>query len=313
MSVSEESRGMSERLLATRYRTIKTLAIQKACIVYEAVDTIEGKTVALKVYNTHKLSPMQHVQLMREIKIHRSIDHKHIVKLYECLYIEEYCVLVLEYCNGGNLYDFIMELPKRMSEKEVIKNVLIPLSSALKYLHTKGIIHRDVKLDNVLIHHGKIKLGDFGVAIDTNDERPVTRAGTLTYLSPEVLQCPLKKRPEENKDNPLVGGYTPQVDIWSTGVLLYECLNNASPYASKSREETMRLIQNASLPIFIVRDVSYRVMQMVHSCFAVDPMERPTAKDLLVFAWGYIFKVPMYKPIEFTSYSSSESMMRGAR
>ena len=83
---------------------------------------------------------------------------------------------------------------------QVVGEVLLPFLSAMSYLHARGIIHRDVKPENILLTAGRqLKLADFGMSIDWTEERPVTRTGTLDYMSPEVLACPEKSRPEENK------------------------------------------------------------------------------------------------------------------
>lgn len=75
-------------------------------------------------------------------------------------------------------------------------------------LAPQGIIHRDIKPENMLLTaDGDMKLSDFGLAINAREERPVTRAGTLDYMSPEVLKCPDKRLPEENKNSALVDGY----------------------------------------------------------------------------------------------------------
>ena len=86
--------------------------------------------------------------------------------------------------------------------------VLPPFMDALAHMHARSIVHRDIKPENILLGGGRaVKVADFGLSINWGEERPVTRAGTLDYMSPEVLQCPEKSRPEENKVGRGGGGW----------------------------------------------------------------------------------------------------------
>ena len=101
---------------------------------------------------------------------------------------------------GGNLYEDLKRSGGQYGERQAAGDVLAPFLDALTYLHARGFIHRDIKPENILLARGRtVKLADFGLSLDAREERPVTRAGTLDYMSPEVLQCPEKTRPEENK------------------------------------------------------------------------------------------------------------------
>lgn len=92
----------------------------------------------------------------------------------------------------------------------------------------QGVIHRDLKPENILISAtGELKLADFGLAINVREERPVTRAGTLDYMAPEIIVCPDKKRPQENKDS--VNGYGAKVGVGvagsGTGLTVLHCVD----------------------------------------------------------------------------------------
>ncbi len=83
-----------------------------------------------------------------------------------------------------------------------VELVLHPFLAVINYLHTNGIAHRDIKPENILFTGDmRLKLCDFGLAINMREEKAVTRAGTLEYMAPEVLNCPFKNKPEENKEN----------------------------------------------------------------------------------------------------------------
>ena len=122
---------------------------------------------------------------------------------------ESYIVLVMEWCNGGSLLEKYLEHGSHMPEPEAAE-VTKQMASALSFLHSNSIVHRDVKLENVVLVNrrdeksGKLmttyKLADLGLSINLLAERAVTRAGTTDYMAPEVLHCPTKETPEENKD-----------------------------------------------------------------------------------------------------------------
>lgn len=93
-----------------------------------------------------------------------------------------------------------------MKERVVAGEVLPPFIDAIAHMHALSIVHRDIKPENILLGEGRtMKVADFGLSINQAEERPVTRAGTLDYMSPEVLLCPEKNRPEENKASRCAG------------------------------------------------------------------------------------------------------------
>eukprot|EP00198_Chlamydomonas_reinhardtii_P006443 XP_001695779.1 serine/threonine protein kinase [Chlamydomonas reinhardtii] len=207
--------------------------------VYQATCLRSGLPVALKVYFLNKVPPNAMHMIAREITIHADVAHKHIAMLYGAFQEEGRLVLVQEYAARGDLYGIYRALRRRMTEEQV---------TALSYLHSRGVCHRDVKPENLLYTQDwKLLIADFGVSINLNQERAVTRAGTLDYMAPEVERCPIKYQPQDNKDVPGLA-YGTAVDIWATGVLAYELL-------------------------------------FISLALAEDPQERPTSVELLNHSW----------------------------
>lgn len=133
----------------------------------------------------------------------------------------------MEYCRGGTIIEALKRL--RNKSEDVIAKIMRQLLSALSYMHSLHIIHRDIKLENiVLLSRAEdcitIKIIDFGTAVQNKHKLvqnyPV--AGTLSYLAPEVLS----------------GTLTEKSDIWSTGVLMYILLTGSTPFRGKSESET---------------------------------------------------------------------------
>ena len=154
--------------------------------------------------------------LTREIHHHRQLHHPHITQLYEVIATETNIWLVTELCSGGELFNYLAE-KGRLSEEET-RVIFGQLCLAVAYVHSKGIVHRDLKLENVLLDERcRVKLGDFGFTREF--ERGVlleTFCGTTGYASPEMLMA--KK---------YLG---PEVDIWSLGVILYTLLTGTLPF-----------------------------------------------------------------------------------
>ncbi|GFH26984.1 protein kinase domain-containing protein [Haematococcus lacustris] len=174
-------------------------------MVYHAVDRRSGVTIALKLYKRAKLTAIERHQ--------------------------------------GDVYGYLRANRGRLSEEVAVPLILEPFLSGLRLIHEQGLIHRDIKPENILLNHSfQIKIADFGLSIDSTNEVANTRLGTIDYLAPEILDCPVKQNPNDNKENPNIG-YTNKVDCWSVGVLAYELLAGQPPFAAPSPQETLRRIR----------------------------------------------------------------------
>ncbi|KAG2433390.1 hypothetical protein HXX76_008449 [Chlamydomonas incerta] len=219
------------------YDVEKRLSKGASSAVYKATCKHTGMDVALKVYFLELLPDAVKHMVVRELEIHSSAVHPNIIQLYAAFETEKHVVLVMEYASRGDLYGIqraTAEHPfgRRQDEGRVVSVVLRPLLAALAFLHSRGICHRDIKPENVLFtSNWQLKLADFGVSIDLGRERAVTRAGTTCYMAPEVVRCPLKHRPEDNKNDPRLA-YGTACDIWAVGVLAYELLVGFTPLAA---------------------------------------------------------------------------------
>ena len=118
------------------------------------------------------------------MRIHSSLRHPNIVKLYAAFEDAVGVYLVLEYCPRGDWFQEMRCMPGgRLSEQKAATEVVEPILRALQYLHSRGVCHRDVKPENILIGQGGVPLlADFGLSIDVTAERPCTRLGTLDYM-----------------------------------------------------------------------------------------------------------------------------------
>jgi serine/threonine protein kinase len=163
--------------------------------------------------------------------VHRTMIHPNIVRFIEVFEDEENIYMILELCQNKSLMDMLRRR-KRFTEPEV-RYFLLQLLGALKYMHGKNVIHRDLKLGNIFLDRNmNIKIGDFGLAallMDEN-ERKKTICGTPNYIAPEVLF-------NSGKDG---NGHSFEVDLWAVGVIMYAMLVGKPPFQSTDIDSIYR-------------------------------------------------------------------------
>ncbi|XP_019912028.2 serine/threonine-protein kinase ULK3 isoform X3 [Esox lucius] len=166
--------------------------------------------------------------LLTEIEILKTIRHPHIVQLKDFQWDNENIYLILEWCSGGDLSNFIRS--RRLLPERVARRFLQQIACALQFLHNHNISHLDLKPQNILLSGSILKLADFGFAsyMSPWDEQSVLRGSPL-YMAPEMV-CRRQ--------------YDSRVDLWSVGVILYETLFGRTPFASRSYAELEEKIRS---------------------------------------------------------------------
>jgi len=233
----------------------------------------KGLKFAIKAFKLDGILGDKKTQLESEVEIFLCMDHPHITRLYDVYESERYLYLVMECMEGGELFDRVTEL-KRFSERDAADAVWQMLL-ALNYIHSHGIVHRDVKLENFLYdskgsHH--LKLIDFGFSKmwDPNIKMHVS-CGTLSYVAPEVLEK----------------SYTSQCDLWSLGVIAFILLGGYMPFSGKDEKLQM---ENIAQGKYVLKPekwngVSEQAKNFVKSVLRVDPNQRLTAEKALEHEW----------------------------
>ncbi|XP_060555823.1 uncharacterized protein LOC132716543 isoform X3 [Ruditapes philippinarum] len=187
--------------------------------------------VAIKIIDTRKIKEdYTRNNLHREARILGQIRHPHIIRLYETLKATTLYCLVLEYASGGDLLAFI----KNQKEGRLLENKARPffrqLVSAIHFLHERGVAHRDLKMENILLDgkHKNLKVIDFGLSNTfSRNELMKTHCGSLEYAAPELIA---------NNDNK----YGPEVDIWSLGLILYGMVLGKLPFSTHYTDQYRR-------------------------------------------------------------------------
>ncbi|ORX41492.1 Pkinase-domain-containing protein [Piromyces finnis] len=237
--------------------------------VFKAVSLNEksfGEVVAIKRINIKKISAIKMIKRIRnEIEIQYHLNHPSILRLYNFSETEEYVYLIMEYCENGELYKYLQKR-KKLPEEEV-KSVMEQLVEGVKYLHHRGILHRDLKLANLfLTSNYKLKIGDFGLATQLNESNSeqYTLCGTPNYIAPEIIQ----RQP-----------YSLPTDIWSIGCLFVTLLTGKPPFECKEIPKTLEKVINVSyeIPSYI----SVTAADLIDKLLQKDPVKRISLDKIL--------------------------------
>ncbi|GFR52947.1 hypothetical protein Agub_g15609 [Astrephomene gubernaculifera] len=270
---------------AADFKIVRKLYAGYASSVYKASCLLSGADVVLKAYNLASLSGFLRNQVLRELDIHSRLAHPGAVQLLAAFKEGEVLVLVQEYVRGGSLDRVRRKLGGRMTEFQAMHLVLLPLLGVLAYLHGKGIVHRDIKPENLLFTEDwQLKVCDYGVSICLHEERAVTRTGSREYMAPEVNICPLKRGPEDNKDNAALS-YGCSVDVWSLGALVYELLVGFTPFPGGPPPRKEGATGSAAKSLAYPGGVSAGARAFVQACLELEPADRPTVPQLLMHPW----------------------------
>jgi serine/threonine protein kinase len=196
-------------------------------------------------------------------------DHPNIIKMYDFFTDINHGYIILEYIRGSDLFDYISL--NHLEDTTISKYIYRQVLEGIAYCHSKGIVHRDIKLENVLMDRNmNIKIIDFGYAFNYFKKMYRTKTlGTLDYIAPEVLIA--------NKQ------YGKEIDIWSAGVLLYELITNKSPFGNIDPIITRNNIKN--IVYKIPTDSSEEFKNILKSIFVHDSINRLSIQELLNNNW----------------------------
>ncbi|CAG8489667.1 1985_t:CDS:2 [Diversispora eburnea] len=169
--------------------------------------------------------------ILRERSMLEQLDHPLVCNLRFAFHDDEYMYMVMDLMMGGDLR---FHLNRKTFTEDAIRFWIAEISCAIRYLHSKGIVHRDIKPDNILLDDkGHTHITDFNIATHVRMDRPLTsHSGTCAYMAPEVFRG---------------GGYGPTVDWWSLGVLFYECIYGKRPFECDVQEELKKMIVKAPI------------------------------------------------------------------
>ncbi|XP_050189423.1 hormonally up-regulated neu tumor-associated kinase isoform X2 [Myiozetetes cayanensis] len=244
--------------------------------VREGLHVITGEKVAVKVIDKKRAKKDTYVtkNLRREGQIQQMIRHPNIAQLLDILETENSYYLVMELCPGGNLMHKIYE-KKRLEEHEARKYIR-QLILAVEHLHRAGVVHRDLKIENLLLDEdNNIKLIDFGLS---------NCAGILGYSDPFSTQCgsPAYAAPELLARKK----YGPKIDVWSIGVNMYAMLTGTLPFTVEPfslRALYQKMVDKEMNPF--PTQLSSAAINFLRSLLEPDPAKRPNIQQALANRW----------------------------
>ena len=230
-----------------------------------------GDKFACKMISMSRISSHYLRKLHLEIAIMKEVDHPNIVKLKEVFFGSRTVYLVMELCEGGELFDQITGAGKKGFAEPYCARLVHEMLSAIKYLHERGIVHRDIKLENYLFEStapdAPLKLIDFGLS-KHYDERESMRqvVGSAYYTAPEVLN----------------GGYDQRCDLWSIGVIAYMLLCGSPPFYGETSHDIHRMALSEE-PDYEgkLHGASPAAVEFVRGLLTKDPDRRITIEDAL--------------------------------
>ena len=236
----------------------------------------------MKTISIENLDQNQKKKTMEEVKIIQKLNHPNIIKFHEVFISKqpyETLNIIQEYADGGDLSERIEKMKNKnkfFSENQIL-DWFTEISLALNHMHSKHILHRDIKSQNVfLTKNNMIKLGDFGISktLDYTLAKAMTVIGTPYYLSPEIIQSI---------------PYSYESDIWSLGVLLYEMCSLKMPFNASNLPVLALKIQKGEYEK-LDKMWSKDLRNLVYSMLQVDYQKRPSLKDILSkFFYSFIF------------------------
>eukprot|EP00826_Nyctotherus_ovalis_P001168 TRINITY_DN10153_c0_g2_i6.p1 TRINITY_DN10153_c0_g2~~TRINITY_DN10153_c0_g2_i6.p1 ORF type:complete len:502 (+),score=131.79 TRINITY_DN10153_c0_g2_i6:28-1506(+) len=259
--------------------------------VHLGIHKLTGKFVAIKLIHKQLMKDeTSKRKVMREVAIWEKLAHSNVIRLYETFESEKYLLYVEELCAGGDLLSYVRK--RRKLKEPAAKAIFKQILNGIYYCHSKGILHRDIKLDNILLDaEGEVKICDFGVSKAMKAGEVMTeRCGTPAYIAPEIL-----KRE----------GYSGFAsDVWSAGVVLYTMLYGAVPFRAGCMAELHALILKRKCKF--KSTISEEARSLLHKILEVDPKKRYSIQQILCHEWfsNYDPEVKLFTDSEKESLKS---------
>ncbi|MFJ2156234.1 Stk1 family PASTA domain-containing Ser/Thr kinase [Streptomyces sp. NPDC087856] len=252
------------QLLDGRYRVDARIAVGGMATVYRAVDTRLDRVLALKVMHPTLAADGHFVdRFIREAKSVARLAHPNVVQVFDQGADRTYVYLAMEYVAGCTLRDVLRE--RGALQPRAALDILEPVLAALGAAHRAGFVHRDMKPENVLIgDDGRVKVADFGLvrSVDTVTSTTGSVLGTVSYLAPEQIEG---------------GNADPRVDVYASGVVLYEMLTGRKPHEGDSAAIVLykHLHEDVPPPSAAVPGLAYELDELVATATARTPDLRP--------------------------------------
>ena len=246
--------------------------------IFEVRNKKTGEIRACKYISKKNFNEKDINSFRREYEILQQSDHPNIIKLYEIFETPKSFYLIMEKCNGGNLFYKIEErmIVKKYFDEKILSEVIRQIASAIKYCHDKDICHRDIKPENICflnmgdMENNPVKVIDFGLGKIIDPQKKIeSQVGSVYYMAPEVI----KK------------SYNKKCDIWSLGVIIYFLLAGKPPFVGQNNVQTLKKIYSMKYEFGKEFDqVSEEAKDLIKHMLVKED-ERYSAEDVLNHPW----------------------------
>ena len=247
--------------------------------VVQGIHIPTGEKVAVKIMDKAQIfsEPLNLTRIQREIAILKIVRHRNIIKLYELMETPNKIYLVMEYCNGGELFDYIVS-KQHLTERQACR-FFQEIINSLEYLHSLNIVHRDIKPENLLLDkiNSKItlKLIDFGISNCYNPEKLLgTPCGTASYAPPEM-----------HKGEEYYGLLS---DVWSAGVVLYAMVFGYLPFCEDDEDTNINNIIEGNYEI--PEEASPELADLLVHLLDINPLTRYDLEQIKQHPWFNMVK-----------------------
>ena len=267
---SFENFNMSPNTSLDYYRLVKVIGKGSFGVVYLGIHLLTGQNVAIKtIEKRHMQDEHSKRKVLQEISIIKNLNHTNIVKLFEVFENNKYIFLVLEHVSQGDLLGFVKQ--KGRVEESTAKKIFAQVIAGVKHCHQNNILHRDLKLDNILLDKNfNVKICDFGVSRTMKEGLLINeQCGTPAYIAPEIIN---------NR------GYRDYFsDIWSLGIVLFAMLTGTVPFKAFNIEDLHKAIFSGKFtcPDYLTPECQ----NLIHAMLKLDPYSRITLDQIMNHEW----------------------------
>lgn len=271
---SSSSNILYDQVSLSEFKMEKVLGQGSYASVKLAFEKATNKKFAIKIYEKYRLTdPHRLNNVRREISILKKLEHQNIIKLFYALDEKRQILLIMEYIGHTSLHAYLKGKPGRKLEEKEAKKIFLQIVQAISYCHSKNVVHRDIKLENILLDERlTIKIIDFGFSITSPSNKKLNIfCGTPSYMAPEIV------------NKMLYNGHA--TDVWALGILLFVLLHGNFPFKGIDDKDLFRKIGRGRFDVN--ENLSKECKTLIHAILKVNPHERANTNQILQSPWFF--------------------------